>query len=237
MRTGGVFHPKLVYLWSQNGPGNDLLLVGSGNLTFPGHGGNLEVLEILGPTRHAAAFEDAAEFFESLATSPRVDIADASGLLDCADRSREAASVGETLEDARFVHCLDVSGLEQFQAAARRIAAEGVRWSECLSLSPYHHPKGKPLGALLSSLDIPALRVGVPSRPSEPSAFPFAEARKWPGVQLACVAPVAPKAASRTLHAKWLEVRSSNRALYASGQYRVDRLRSWRQHRRRCGAR
>ncbi len=219
MRTGGVFHPKLVYLWSQNGPGNDLLLVGSGNLTFPEHGGNLEVLEILGPTRHAAAFEDAAEFFESLATSPRVDIADASGLLDCADRSREAASVGETLEDARFVHCLDVSGLEQFQAAARRIAAEGVRWRECLSLSPYHHPKGKPLGALLSSLDIPALRVGVPSRPSEPSAFPFAEARKWPGVQLACVAPVAPKAASRTLHAKWLEVRSSNRALVLTGSF------------------
>lgn len=219
MGTGGVFHPKLTYLWSQSGPQDDVLMVGSGNLTFPGYGGNLEVLDILGPGRHAAAFDEAAEFFESLATSPRVDLADAAGLLDCAERSTKAAALGETLEPARFVHCLDVAGMEQFEAAARRLADAGVQWRECVSLSPYHHPRAGPLIRLPSRLDIHALKVGVPSRPGEPSAFPFPEARQWPDVRLDCVAPVALKAESRTLHAKWLEVRTDDRALVLTGSF------------------
>ncbi len=45
----GVFHPKCAYLSGSRG---DLLLVGSGNLTFGGYGRNVEALDVLAPERH-----------------------------------------------------------------------------------------------------------------------------------------------------------------------------------------
>lgn len=63
----GVFHPKCIYLGSDDG---DLLLVGSGNVTFDGHGKNAEVFEALSPDQAAAAFGDFADFLEAIERDP-----------------------------------------------------------------------------------------------------------------------------------------------------------------------
>ena len=57
--ANGIFHPKITYLWGKE---SDLLLVGSGNLTFGGHGRNIEVLEALTPDQDSHAFADFADF-------------------------------------------------------------------------------------------------------------------------------------------------------------------------------
>lgn len=67
--SGGVFHPKI----SVFAAGEEChLLVGSGNLTFGGWGGNCEVLEHLHPSFAADAVEDAASFFELMAITDRI---------------------------------------------------------------------------------------------------------------------------------------------------------------------
>ena len=65
----GVFHPKISVL---SGADECHLLVGSGNLTFGGWGGNYEVLEHLHPGFAADAIADAAEFFDLLTVTGRV---------------------------------------------------------------------------------------------------------------------------------------------------------------------
>jgi hypothetical protein len=65
----GVFHPKVSVLTAED---ECHLLVGSGNLTFGGWGGNFEVIEHLHPSFAPDAIEDTADFFDHLALSDRV---------------------------------------------------------------------------------------------------------------------------------------------------------------------
>jgi hypothetical protein len=65
----GIFHPKISVLAAED---ECHLLVGSGNLTFGGWGGNFEVIEHLHPSFAADAIEDAAYFFEHLASDNHV---------------------------------------------------------------------------------------------------------------------------------------------------------------------
>ena len=67
--SGYAFHPKISVLSDQD---ECHLLVGSGNLTFNGWGGNIEVLEHLHPSFAADAIADTAEFFELLPVTERV---------------------------------------------------------------------------------------------------------------------------------------------------------------------
>ena len=70
VRAGrGFFHPKISVLTAKD---ECHLLVGSGNLTFGGSGGNFEVIEHLHPSFAADAVEDAADFFDYLALADRV---------------------------------------------------------------------------------------------------------------------------------------------------------------------
>jgi hypothetical protein len=64
--NGGVFHAKISALISDDGCH---LLIGSGNLTFGGWGGNFEVCEQIHPSFAADAISDASEFFEYLAVA------------------------------------------------------------------------------------------------------------------------------------------------------------------------
>ncbi|MER8969188.1 hypothetical protein NKI25_26470 [Mesorhizobium sp. M0808] len=68
----GVFHAKCIYLAGDEG---DLLLVGSGNLTFGGHGKNAEVFEALSPGSAASAFRDFADFLEAIGSLRDIKIA------------------------------------------------------------------------------------------------------------------------------------------------------------------
>jgi hypothetical protein len=54
-----IFHPKLTYLWANEG---DVVAIGSGNLTYAGHGGNLECLECISSKEEGAVFAEVGDF-------------------------------------------------------------------------------------------------------------------------------------------------------------------------------
>jgi hypothetical protein len=84
----GVFHAKCIYLAGDDG---DLLLIGSGNVTFGGHGKNVEVFEALKPEVAPSAFEEFALFLESVGSRPDIQLARSEWVEDFAERARKAA--------------------------------------------------------------------------------------------------------------------------------------------------
>ena len=194
----GIFHPKITYLWGGDG---DTLLVGSGNLTFGGHGKNIEVLEALNPNDDSAAFVDFAEFLEQLVTTESLTIPDTSDLTVLARRARDQVGDSVLGGAARLLHSLQTPILDQL---VERAASQGP-WSELLCLSPYHHPAGTPVRELAERLQVQTLSVGVPPSPNSASAFPFEESRAW-HLDIATVAPRVNRP-KRPLHAKWFELR------------------------------
>jgi hypothetical protein len=210
----GIFHPKLVHLQAQEGD-DDLLLVGSGNLTYPGHGGNVEVLDVLRPAAHAVAFRQAADFMRRLVSCPTVSIPDAGPLLATAERLADLASRGADTEAVQFIDCLETPAFDQFVARAKDIAPS---WSEALVLSPYHHPQGEPVRKLVSAVGARRLVVGVPTA-KEGSSFPFHVAQTFGLESVGAQMPVADKGTRRSLHAKWFELRRPGAALALTGSF------------------
>lgn len=212
--SGGIFHPKLVYLEAEEGM-DDALLIGSGNLTYPGHGGNVEVLEYLRPSLHANAFIEASAFFSDLNKSPRLQIPDNTALQRVVKRSRLVASHGKSLEPVSFVHCLKSTGLKQFSDAAR---TSEKPWQELLVLSPYHHPDAEPVRQLINDLSIKRLLVGVSSKQTQKTAFPYEKARGFVK-HIQSVSPITDRGTYRNLHAKWFELRRPGAAITLTGSF------------------
>jgi hypothetical protein len=99
----GVFHPKISVLCGES---ECHLLVGSGNLTFGGWGGNLEVLEHLHPSFAADAILDAADFFERLSTAAHIRHAAAAQCHTIADELRAATRDHARNGNIRLYHSL-----------------------------------------------------------------------------------------------------------------------------------
>ena len=95
----GVFHAKSIYL---SGDDDDLLIVGSGNVTFAGHGrNNIENFEALVPEQHATAYSDFADFLESVGSRPDIKIARTEWIDEFAARARSAAQRGGMMRPHR----------------------------------------------------------------------------------------------------------------------------------------
>lgn len=196
----GIFHPKITYL---RGEEQDLLMIGSGNLTFGGHGRNVEVLEVLSAGEQPGAFADFANFLENLCTQPRLQIADDSALLPFIQRARALSQQFHDQAPAQpveLLHSLDTAITEQLIERAA-----GQRWHSLLLLSPFHSRDAQSLGHLLKTLGIPRLTVGVPG--NGVSSFPLEQTRDWP-VEIDWVTPRVDHN-QRRLHAKWLELRGA----------------------------
>ena len=129
--TNGVFHPKVSVFTSAD---QCHLLVGSGNLTFGGWGGNLEVLEHLHTGFAIDAIADAADFFERLSGSARVRHGAAAQCAAIAADLRRSVQGRAMNGDIRFIHNLDRSIAEQIASAAadlggaRRLVAAVPFW-------------------------------------------------------------------------------------------------------------
>jgi hypothetical protein len=132
----GVFHPKVSVFMSRD---ECHVLVGSGNLTFGGWGGNCELIEHLHPAFAAAAISDVADFFELLPVCERVrQGADAhcESIAAALRRSVEGNAKGAL----RVFHNLDVAiGDQIVQAAAdlggaRRLVAASPYWDNGAAL-------------------------------------------------------------------------------------------------------
>ncbi|TGQ70833.1 hypothetical protein EN805_00015 [bacterium M00.F.Ca.ET.162.01.1.1] len=125
--TSGVFHPKLSALVADD---ECHLLVGSGNLTFNGWGGNLEVVEHLHPGFAADAIDDAADFFELLALADNIRHGAADLCQAVANDLRKSTRGRARNGDIRLFHSLDgaISGkiaeaVDGLGGATRLVAA------------------------------------------------------------------------------------------------------------------
>lgn len=209
----GVFHPKCIHLISED---EQLLLVGSGNVTFGGHGRNAEVFEALVPNEHATAFSDFAEFLEVLGSQPDIRIARREWIDDFAGRAAQAGADGadQTAKPLRLIHPLERSALEQIGEIAAKIGT----CQKAKIISPYHDPDGEAVSALLEAVNADSGVVAVTSE--EPSPFPFSDAAGWSRP----IVPQRPKLeGKRFVHAKWLQCDFGDQSLVLSGSFNATR--------------
>lgn len=209
----GVFHPKCIHLCSDD---EQLLLVGSGNVTFGGHGRNAEVFEALVPNEHAMAFLDFSDFLEMLGSNPDIQIARREWIDDFAGRAREAAALGadNSKFPVRLIHPIERPALDQLGEAVQTLGA----CKEVKIISPYYDPDGEAVSLLLDGLDAEKGIVAVTDEAK--SQFPFAEAHGWSRTVL----PEKPEIeGKRFVHAKWIECELPDRTLLLTGSFNATR--------------
>jgi hypothetical protein len=216
---GGIFHPKLAYLSCDE---DDLLVVGSGNLTLPGQSNQLECLDGVLSSEHPMLFDQAATFMRQLATQVQRTSPRASGLLtDCAVRASKSASIAPASSQTKprttsLIHTLEQSALEAFEAM----------WTErdetaltLTVLSPFHAPDGGPMLRLAQAVGAKELSIGLDPRslvaPFDQGRLPVKPVPRY-------VSPVAGPT-SRPLHAKVFEIRGANQTLVISGSVNATR--------------
>jgi hypothetical protein len=210
----GVFHAKCIYLSGDEG---DLLLVGSGNVTFGGHGKNTEVFEALAPDSAATAFSDFADFLESIGSRPDIRMARSEWIDDFAARGRLAAnrgSDGAEIPPLRLVHQVNEPVIEQLPGLLSQYGA----CTEATIMSPYHDRDGAAVRELATRLSLPRLNVAVTKAGASP--FPFDQTGAWPHP----VTPVKPTRNDRRfVHAKWYEFSAAGRRLLLTGSINATR--------------
>jgi len=209
--NGGIFHPKFGYLV---GEGEDILLVGSGNLTYGGHGRNIEVLELLRSTRDAPAFLDFAEFLrELLKQSERIGIHGQRGTIERIAARAQKMAAGNVASWPRLKSSL--FGPLHMQIAD--LAREHVgKLDELYVLAPYHHPRGDAIRNLLRECPAKRVLIGVQPR-DQVTGFPVTKFHEG-SAKIQAVIPAGLRAKDeRPLHAKWIELRGSRRSLVVTG--------------------
>jgi hypothetical protein len=131
--SGGVFHPKISVFAADK---ECHVLVGSGNLTFGGWGGNCEVLEHLHPSFAADAIEDAASFFDLISVTERIRYSAAEQCAAVAGELRKSALGKPRNGNIRLFHSLDISLAEQISQVVRdlggavRMVAAAPFWDD-----------------------------------------------------------------------------------------------------------
>ncbi len=104
--SGRAFHPKISVFSDKD---ESHVLVGSGNLTFNGWGGNVEVLEHLHPSFAADAIAHTAEFFELLPVTERVRFGAEDDCAAIAADLRRSVQGKPANGNIRLLHNLDKS--------------------------------------------------------------------------------------------------------------------------------
>jgi hypothetical protein len=191
----GIFHAKCIYLSGDD----DLLLIGSGNVTFHGHGRNAEVFEVIRPEGAATAFRDFAEFLDLItAREDEIRLPRSEWAEEFAERARAAAARGMDPAGGRVVRLVH-SLTDPIADQLRVLLAPYGACTDALIMSPYHDANGSAVAELLELIN--ARRASVMAAGDE-SPFPFACAAGWDR-------PVSPvrlaQPERRFIHAKWYE--------------------------------
>lgn len=113
--SGGVFHPKISVFAAGV---ESHVLVGSGNLTFGGWGGNYEILEHLHPSFAADAIEDTASFFDLMTVTERIRYGAREQCSAIALELRKSLGAKPRNGNIRLFHSLDLSITEQISQIA-----------------------------------------------------------------------------------------------------------------------
>ena len=210
----GVFHPKIAALFTDD---DAHLLIGSGNLTFAGWGGNLELAEHLHPSFAADAFDDVAGFFEQLAGSDQVMTSAGSACEALAAMLRRSAQGHARAGNIHVLHSLEGSIAEQLALYTEEMG--GV--TRVTAVSPYYDLRGEGLGALAALLECE--RIDLHAHPSGTvrgqgsNAWPFEGGRRWSAINVS----EAFGSDDRPLHAKSIELVCRKGRLLLSGSANV----------------
>lgn len=213
---GGVFHPKLTYLAAES---EDVLAVGSGNLTASGQSLQLESFDAVAAGSAPSVFRELAEWMELLASLTKNTSPQATQLLlHTAPRARQAyrlnagAAVAGPLPLPTLVHTLGGTARDALEAM---FIAEADFAEEVTVLSPFHSPDGGPIARLAASVEARSLAIGLDGGRKQLVA-PFAHGRFKPQLPGRFVLPDTSRNNKR-LHAKVFELRATDKALVMTG--------------------
>lgn len=205
----GIFHPKVSVLAQKD---DAHLLVGSGNLTFSGWGGNLEVIEHLHPSFAADAFEDAAAFFEALASSADVATSAGGASSAIAEDLRKAANRGIRGGRFRLLHSLDAPIAEQIALYADDLGGA----TRIIIASPYFDLDGKGLTRLAAETGCENIQLHAHPAGSvwggATTDWPYDSLQEWNAVGVQHLG-----GDERRLHGKAIEVVCKRGRLLLSG--------------------
>lgn len=199
----GVFHPKVIWL---AGKELDLLLLGSGNLTFGGFGKNLECLEVIRSDQQPGLFQDAGALITSWQEREDLRFTDTEWLPFWIARGNEIGkrNVSSTGPAPTFLHStIQPIGDQLIETIGRHGDV-----AEIFSLSPYYDPDADGILTFAESLLAPRLTIGLLPGRETSTSFPFRHHR---GSE--CVVSAARFSApddQRRLHAKVLEIRMTD---------------------------
>ena len=207
--SGRAFHPKISVFSDQD---ESHLLVGSGNLTFNGWGGNVEVLEHLHPSFAADAIADTAEFFELLPVTERVRFGAEDECAAIAADLRRSVQGKPANGNIRLLHNLDKSISAQLLqmvddlGGATRLIAAAPFWDH-----------GAAIGGLCKSMGLDHLFIHSHAHGTVEgtagSNWPFDCRSKVHSILL----EVMDGEGNRKLHAKALEVMCKQGRILVSG--------------------
>ena len=194
----GVFHPKVSYL---AGKEEDILLVGSGNLTFGGYGRNVECLEVIRKSEEPRLFSDLADMLDALALRDDLWLPDRSWVDFWRTRSASGlpSDQPEFPDSPRLLHCVERPIGEQISEQIKALGP--VR--ELRVLSPFYDPDAKGILAFTELLQCSRLVIGLLEGREERTTFPFSNYRQT-NVEVCAATVTAPEKGS--LHAKWFVV-------------------------------
>lgn len=199
----GVFHPKLTWL---GGKEFDLLLIGSGNLTFGGFGKNVECLEVVRSDLNPVFFGQIANLFRDWERRHDLQFAETDWFRFWIERA-EAIALQPTTQQASsktLLHSTNRSiGDQLIEMVENRGDVVEVR-----SLSPFYDPDGAGILSFAETILTPRLTIGLlPGRESQ-STFPFSRSRQT-SIEIGAAIFEAPED-HRHLHAKVLEIEFAN---------------------------
>lgn len=208
--TTGCFHPKISALVA----GRDAhLLVGSGNLSFGGWGGNLECIDHLHPSFAAGAFNDAADLFELMTMDATIVFDAQEACLRLAETLRRAATGAPADGRIRLAHSLGTPIGAQLKEFADELGgAKRLR-----AASPYYDLDGRGIDRLARELGCDEILLHA----HRAGAVRGVGAVEWPFDASRVVTPVrfdeTFPADHRLLHAKCFEIQCRRGAIRVAG--------------------
>lgn len=212
----GVFHPKITWL---AGKEIDLVLLGSGNLTFGGFGKNVECLDLIRSDRDPAFFAEIGDMLGAWAARENLQFAEQDWLAFWNDRAIQISTgAAPTEAPPRLLHSTAESiGQQLLEHVIERGEVVEVR-----SLSPFYDPDGDGILTFAESIGAPKLCIGLLPGREDHSAFPFHRNRQT-SIDIRASRFSAPED-KRTLHAKVLElVISDGSSLVLTGSVNATR--------------
>jgi hypothetical protein len=203
---GGFFHPKIAYLECED---DDILVIGSGNLTFSGQGSNLECIDAVKCSKHPEIFADLARWLEALSMAdvlPSVAIQLQQFYRRAQTQAKKFANDNPRV--AWLIHTAHQTAFDQLAEIALGVGS----WTSLTALSPFHAPDGSTILQLAKAIGVSCLEIGLNPQNLEVA---LDEQQFKSDLPVRYVLPDSER--ERNLHAKWFELRSEGRALIMSG--------------------